>query len=189
RGRRGGAPRPDSDMRRFPHTIAFLIAGLLAAGAAQAQDAQRADALERLAACRAVADGAARLACYDAAAAALDEAERAGDVVVLDRAQVEETRRGLFGFPMPNLDIFSRGDGPVEAPEIDNVSYVVAQARQADRNVWVFTMEDGSVWRQIDGRMWGRPRAGEAAVVRRAALGSYMMNVGDAPAIRVRREQ
>lgn len=176
-------------MPRIAETFAVMLAGVLIAGAAQAQDSRRADALERLAACRSVADGPARLACYDAAAAALDEAERSGEVVVLDRAQVEETRRGLFGFPMPRLDIFNRGGDRVEAEEIDNVSYVVAQARQADRNVWVFTMEDGSVWRQIDGRMWGRPRAGETAVVRRAALGSYMMNVGDAPAIRVRREQ
>lgn len=171
---------------------ARLILPLLmaaAASGAQAQETRRAEGLERLAGCRSVADAGQRLACYDAAAAALDEAERAGEVVVLDRAQVEATRRGLFGFEMPSLDIFNRGGGRVEAPEIDNVAYVVAQARQADRNVWVFTMEDGSVWRQIDGRMWGRPRAGETAVVRRAALGSFMMNVGDAPAIRVRRER
>lgn len=167
----------------------IVLGASLCAGAAVAQETQRADALERLAACRTVADGAARLACYDTAAAALDEAERTGQVVVLDRAQMEETRRGLFGFDMPSLDIFNRGGDQAEAPEIDNVSYVVAQARQADRNVWVFTMEDGSVWRQIEGRMWGRPRAGETAVVRRAALGSFLMNVGDAPAIRVRRER
>lgn len=173
-------------MRAILPLTALII---VAAGTAQAQEARRADALERLAGCRAVADAGQRLACYDAAAAALDAAERAGEVVVLDRAQVEETRRGLFGFAVPSLDVFNRGGSPVQAPEIDNVAYVVAQARQADRNVWVFTMEDGSVWRQIDGRMWGRPRAGETAVVRRAALGSYMMNVGDAPAIRVRREQ
>lgn len=170
----------------------ILLAGAvlaLAAPGAQAQDAQRADALESLAACRTQTDPAQRLACYDAAAAALDEAERAGDLVVLDRDQMRETRRGLFGFAMPSLDIFNRGGESVEEEEIDNVSYVVRTAREARDDEWVFTMEDGSVWRQIDGRMWGRPRAGQTAVVRRAALGSFMMNVGDAPAIRVRREQ
>lgn len=164
---------------------AFLA---LSTPAAQAQEAERAEVLERLAACRAEADPAARLACYDAAAAALDEAERSGDVVVLDREQMRETRRGLFGFAMPSLDIFNRG-ADEEEEEIDNVSYVVRTAREGRDGYWVFSMEDGSVWRQIDGRMWGRPRAGETAVVRRAALGSFLMNVGDAPAIRVRREQ
>ena len=161
---------------------------VLSATGALAQSPERADVLESLAACRTQSDPAQRLACYDAAAAALDEAERAGDVVVLDREQMLETRRGLFGFAMPSLDIFNRGDGDL-VEEIDNVSYVVRTAREARDDEWVFTMEDGSVWRQIDGRMWGRPRAGQTAVVRSAALGSFMMNVGDAPAIRVRREQ
>ena len=161
---------------------------VLSATGALAQSPERADVLESLAACRTQSDPAQRLACYDAAAAALDEAERAGDVVVLDREQMLETRRGLFGFAMPSLDIFNRGDGDL-VEEIDNVSYVVRIAREFRDDEWVFTMEDGSVWRQIDGRMWGRPRAGHTAVVRSAALGSFMMNVGDAPAIRVRREQ
>ena len=40
-----------------------------------------------------------------------------------------------------------------------------------------------------DDKSADNPRAGESAVVRRASLGSFLMNVGDAPAIRVRREQ
>ena len=172
-------------MRLFALTGAVMV---LSATGALAQSPERADVLESLAACRTQSDPAQRLACYDAAAAALDEAERAGDVVVLDREQMLETRRGLFGFAMPSLDIFNRGDGDL-VEEIDNVSYVVRTAREFRDDEWVFTMEDGSVWRQIDGRMWGRPRAGQTAVVRSAALGSFMMNVGDAPAIRVRREQ
>lgn len=169
----------------------WFLAGVLMAvsgGTALAQDDQRAPVLEQLAACRAQPDPGLRLACYDAAAAALDSAERSGDVVVLDRAQMQETRRSLFGFSVPSLDIFG-GAREGEEEVIDNVSYVVRTAREARQGEWVFVMEDGSIWRQIDGRMWGRPRAGEPAVVRRAALGSFFLNVGDAPAIRVRREQ
>lgn len=162
---------------------------LASAGTALAQETPRAPALEQLAACRTQPDPALRLACYDAAAAALDTAEQAGDVVVLDRAQVREARRGLFGFSVPNMPLFNRGDDNAGAEVIDNVSYVVRSAREVRDGEWLFVMEDGSIWRQIDGRMWGRPRAGQPAVVRRAALGSYLMNVGDAPSIRVRREQ
>ena len=160
-----------------------------ASGAAAQNGSPRAEVLDRLASCRAITDGAQRLACYDAAATALDEAERAGQVVVLDREQVQETRRGLFGFELPSMAMFNRNGQAAAEDEIDNVSFVVRSAREVRDNEWVFTMEDGSLWRQIDGRMWGRPRAGQTAVVRRAALGSYMMNVGDAPAVRVRREQ
>lgn len=168
--------------------VSILMLAALAQPAAAQDGQRRADALERLTACRSIPDSAQRLACYDAAAQGLDEAERSGEVVVLDREQMQETRRGLFGFAMPSLDIFNRGESAMEE-EIDNVSYVVRSAREVRDGEWVFTMEDGSVWRQIDGRMWGRPRAGQSAIVRRAALGSFMLNVGDAPAIRVRREQ
>lgn len=169
-----------------------LIALVWAAGAtaAAAQTTPpRAQALDQLATCRSIADGAQRLACYDTAATALDEAERTGQVVVLDREQVQETRRGLFGFELPSMAMFNRRGESTPEDEIDNVSFVVRSAREIRDGEWIFTMENGSVWRQIDGRMWGRPRAGEPAVVRRAAMGSYLMNVGDAPAIRVRREQ
>lgn len=169
--------------------LSAMVWAALAASAAAQPTPPRAAALDQLAACRAIADGAQRLACYDTAATALDEAERTGQVVVLDREQVQETRRGLFGFELPTMAMFNRGGQPSPEDEIDNVSFVVRAAREIRDDEWAFTMEDGSVWRQIEGRMWGRPRPGQTAVVRRAALGSYLMNVGDAPAIRVRREQ
>ncbi|MBN8552453.1 MAG: hypothetical protein J0L52_06120 [Caulobacterales bacterium] len=171
--------------------VRWLFGGLILAALASpalAQEDRRAPILDQLATCRAMSDPAQRLACYDTTTAALETAERAGDVVVLDRAQVQEARRGLFGFSVPSLSMFG-GAREGEEEDVDNVSYVVRSAREVRQGEWLFAMEDGSVWRQIDGRMWGRPRAGESAVVRRASLGSFLMNVGDAPAIRVRREQ
>ncbi|MES2033015.1 MAG: hypothetical protein V4466_02470, partial [Pseudomonadota bacterium] len=73
--------------------IAGAISAALVAGQiASAADApkSRAGALQAVVDCRAVTDGTARLACFDAAAAQLDAAEKSGAVVVLDRAQVKE---------------------------------------------------------------------------------------------------
>src|SRR5690606_28666563 len=59
---------------------------LAAAGPAAAADAptgQRAAAFEALMACRGEADDARRLACYDAAAGRIGEAEKSGDIVVV----------------------------------------------------------------------------------------------------------
>ena len=53
-----------------------------------------------------------RLACFDAAAARLDEAEKKGDIVVVDRRQAQEVRRQAFGFTLPSLTLFDRGRGP-----------------------------------------------------------------------------
>jgi len=53
----------------------------------------RAVILQRLLDCRKEADDAARLACYDAQVAAVDQAEAKGDIVVVDREQARTVRR------------------------------------------------------------------------------------------------
>jgi len=167
--------------------IAVLL-GLAVPSVSLAQPASRAAALERLSACRAQTDPAARLSCYDAAASALDEAERSGDVVVMDRAQVRETRRSLFGFSVPTIPLFTGGEQSQE-DIIDNVSFTISRVRRVGPDVYLFTMSDGTVWRQLDQWRGAAPRSGDTAVIRRASLGSFLMRVENYAAIRVRREE
>lgn len=169
-----------------------LISGLAALAAAstlsgQAVPAQdRPETLARLMACRGVADGAARLACFDAAAGALETAERAGDVVVIDRAGVAETRRQLFGFEMPSLP---RLFGPLGAVEIDSIDTTLQSAALVGEGRWVFRLADGGVWRQIDSeRVRFQNRPGQPVRIRKASLGSFLLTVGDSRAVRVRRQ-
>lgn len=172
-----------------------LIIGLAAAALASAQTPppppppppqQRPEMLERLTACRAVAEDAARLACYDAAAAAFDTAEREGELVVIDRAAVNETRRQLFGFEMPTLPrLFGNGSGE----DLDSIESTLERASLSGESRWVFRLADGSVWRQIDSeRVRFDNRPGEPVRVRKASLGSFLMTVGDSRAVRVRRQ-
>lgn len=169
-----------------------LISSLAAMAAAAALPVQsvpaqnRSETLARLMACRGVADGAARLACFDAAAGVLDTAERQGDLVVLDRAGVAETRRQLFGFEMPALP---RLFGPDGAPEIDSIDSTLQSASLVGEGRWVFRLADGGVWRQIDSeRVRFQNRPGQPVRVRKAALGSFLLTVGGSRAVRVRRQ-
>ncbi|MBA3049447.1 MAG: hypothetical protein KKE42_02005 [Alphaproteobacteria bacterium] len=169
-----------------------FLTGLAAMAAAttlsgQATPAQeRPETLASLMACRSVADSTARLACYDAAAGALDAAERQGDVVVIDRAGVAETRRQLFGFEMPSLP---RLFGPDGGTEIDSIESTLQSASLVGEGRWVFRLADGSVWRQIDSeRVRFDNRPGEPARVRKASLGSFLLTVGGSRAVRVRRQ-
>ena len=166
-------------------TLAALLAG--PAVAQQTAAAERPEALSRLVACRQVAESAARLACYDAAASALDSAERQGDVVIVDRAQVSEARRQLFGFDLPSMPtLFDRDARP---ERIDAIEATLGRAGRGSDGKWVFTLADGSVWRQIDSeRVTFENRAGEPVRVRRASLGSYQLVVGRSRAVRVRRQ-
>lgn len=163
---------------------ALAAASTLSTQAAPAQD--RPETLERLMACRGIADNAARLACFDTAAGALDTAERQGDVVVIDRAGVAETRRQLFGFEMPTLP---RLFGPEGAEALDSIDSTLASASLVSEGRWVFRLADGSVWRQIDSeRVRFQNRPGQPVRVRKAALSSFLLTVDGSRAVRVRRQ-
>lgn len=166
--------------------VVGLAALTLVNAAPQAQPQQRPEMLERLTACRAVADNAARLSCYDAAAAAFDSAERGGELVVIDRAAVSETRRQLFGFELPTLP---RLFGEDAGGDLDSIETTLERASRAEGDRWVFRLADGGVWRQVDSepvRFTNRP--GEPVRVRKASLGSFLMTVGGSRAVRVRRQ-
>ena len=170
-------------------SLIFSLAAVVAASALSGQSVpaqERPETLARLMACRGVADNAARLACFDTAAGALDTAQQAGQVVVMDRAQISQTRRQLFGFEMPALpQLF----GPEGAVEIDSIESTLQSASLAGDGRWVFRLADGSIWRQVDyERVLIRNRAGVPVQIRKAALGSFLINVGGSRAIRVRRQ-
>lgn len=172
-------------MRGTILVVALAALPGVATAQSEAQPPARPELFEALVRCRAIADDAARLQCFDAAAASLQAAQERRDLVVVDRAQVRENRRRLFGLPLPNLGgVF----GSDEEDEVDSIEGTVASASQIDYGRWVIRLEDGSTWVQTDNEILaGRPRAGQPVRVNRAAMGTYMMRVNNQPGIRVRR--
>lgn len=138
--------------------------------------------------CTTITQAAERLACYDRAVGALVSAEQKREVVIIDRAQVRQTRKTLFGLNLPNLGLFGdtgAKDGPDAVTQIEST---LAKA-ELDGGAWLFTLSDGARWRQTDDNvLGGRPRVGNAVVIRRGALGSFKLSLAGQPAIKVRRE-
>jgi len=170
---------------------ALMAAALVLAASAGAQaapnEAGRAQVLQAVIDCRALTDTSARLSCYDAATARLNEAEAKGDVVVLDRAQTRAARREAFGFNMPSLNIFSRGEAP---EELERASFKVTRAWRGADGKWALELDNGAVWRQTDtDELFKKPKAGSTVEIRTASLGSFFMNIDGQRAIRARREK
>ncbi len=142
--------------------------------------------------CRTITESAARLACFDQQVAALQSAEQSHDIRVVDREQVREARRGLFGFSLGNLNIFGNGHDDAEN-DVEIIQQIDAHIRSVGRNEsgrWVFTLDNGQRWIQNDSSSPGRsPHDGQAISIHRASLGSYMASVEGRPGIRVRRDQ
>jgi hypothetical protein len=149
--------------------------------------ASRIPAVQALADCRAIADNTQRLACYDAAAAALDKGEAKGDIVVTDRAQVEGMKRQAFGFSLPSLSLFDRGPKP---EPVNEVALKVESAAKDGAGHWIIHLEGGQVWRQIDSDALSRePRPGSTVTIHHGALDSYLLTVvGSNATIRVHRD-
>jgi hypothetical protein len=165
----------------------LLIAALAAPSAGLAQTASNASpaVLSNVLSCRSVADAAARLACFDRSVSALGEAQSKGELVTLDRQEVRKTRRSLFGLTLPSLRILGDEDGSEDGSEIE--TRIVRTAPAADGK-WIFELAEGGRWAQIDSREFVvDPAAGQPIKIRRAAMGSYLANVNNQRAIRVKR--
>lgn len=177
-------------MRLYHLAVAGLIVAVPAAIlVAQPKDAGpqgRPQAFEALVRCRGLSDDAARLKCFDAAAAELQSQADRRELVVVDRQQMRETKRRLFGLDIPDLNPFGGDDR--EEEEIKSLDGVVASAYQDGNSRWVIRLQDGSRWAQTDDNpIVLRPRAGHKVRINKAAMGSYMMRVNGQPGVRAKR--
>lgn len=181
------------------HAVAglLLLAGTSGAMAQQAADAPpRAPVLAQLYECRAITDPAARLACFDTRVAAVESAEAARDIRVIDRAQVRETRRGLFGLSLNLGSLFGGDDNEQGGAEGDAGSDVVQQIEGTLASVSrgptgriVYVLDNGQRWVQTDNPRGRTPRAGQPIVIRRGSLGSFIANIDGRAGVRVMRER
>jgi hypothetical protein len=168
----------------------IISASLLASGAAL--DAARAPktppaspAVDALAACRAIGDNVARLACYDQASARFAEAVSKGEVIVMDKQEVRQTRRSLFGFTLPRIALF-RGDEGGES-EQDEIEAVITSATGLGYDKYRMRIED-AVWETTEAAPTiNPPRAGQKIVIKRGALGNYFLRIDGQKAVRGRR--
>lgn len=164
-----------------------LAVALLAAGLAHAETPGRAPAVQNVIDCRKIDDGAQRLACYDKAVADMEQAEKSGDLVSVDREQRRAARHQAFGLALPTLSFLDRGEKP---EEVDRITSKIAEAWQTGYGTWNFRLDDGAVWHQIDDNTLDRPpHSGSTAEIRRGALGSFTMKVDGQFPIKVHRDR
>lgn len=138
-----------------------------------------------LVACKNISDSQQRLACYDEKVAALETAQTSKQVVIADREQVKEARRGLFGLSLPRIKLFG-GDND-EGANINQIESTILSIRQLRGGKMVLSLEDGATWQQTEVRTMRRPRKGDPIVIKRASLGSYTAKVKGGRSFKVKR--
>jgi hypothetical protein len=152
-----------------------------------------ADALDdELRNCRALSDDYARLICYDAAvdrsrqsgyggpAAAPEKpqsaapAEPAGapGTVAATGVAVDLSQEDLFG--KTGDEVGRTVEEATGSERIDSLSATVTKLKQYSYDKLLITLDNGQLWRQIDTSSL-RLRAGDAVIIERTALGSFML--------------
>jgi hypothetical protein len=138
---------------------------------------------EELINCRNITEPSARLACYDQKSNALDEAQRNEQLIVTDVETMKEARRGLFGFNLPKLKIF----GTKSEDEVQEINTKIASA-YVRGGKWLVVLDDGAKWQQSDSEELRRaPVAGMPIKIKKAAMGSFFVNVDGQRAVRMKR--
>ncbi len=170
-----------------------IAAAFLVAAPAHAQQEERERAItappaiyNELVACKDIADPTARLACYDEKVTALQTAQSNNEVVIADREQVREARRGLFGLTLPRIRLFGGGD---EGAQIEAIESTITRVRMRRDGKYILTLEDGATWQQTDPARstMRRPRSGDSIEIKRAALGSFLAKVNNGRGFKVKR--
>lgn len=174
--------------------VAFTAA-LTGSAAAQPAPLQSPDTVAKVYACSEIADSAARLACFDAAVAAMKTAQSQGQFAAVDAAGVRQIEREAFGFSLPSLPKLGlpgvrRGEGnDDETDALRTAAMTISRVGRYDGRQ-SFVMDNGQVWVLIDTKENRLARAGAAVTIRKAALGSYLMAVDQGgAALRVRRAE
>ncbi|QTD56973.1 hypothetical protein [Parasphingorhabdus cellanae] len=171
--------------------IALLCTPIIAATPALAADKDNVAPdppaiFTELISCKAIVEPEQRLACFDAKVAALETAQSSNQLVIADREQVREARRGLFGLSLPRIKLF---DGDKEdGDNVDKIDATISSVRKLRGGKWLIVLDDGAKWQQTEARsMMRSPRAADSIEIKRGSLGSFVAKVNDGRAFKVKR--
>jgi hypothetical protein len=191
--------------------VAIFAAGTGLSGPAMTQPASNVSPLSPIYLCAEKTDPAQRLACFDAAVAAVKAAEARSEIVALDQPRVAAVRREAFGFRIPSLPRFGLGAPAAASASTGALSdnagaqnrATQAQAREEAQEAQTFAvtrvgrsgdrvaifLENGNVWHLTEAGELNAPRQTPFNVrIRNAAMGTYMLTVeGRNKGYRVRR--
>lgn len=174
--------------------VALGALGSIGAALAFAQETP----LAGIYACADETSDSARLACFDAAVAALRSDEEEGELAVVTSEQIEQAATESFGRQgganlaavAPKVAAASEAKANAITETPDEVTLTVVKIdEQRDGKIWL-TMENGQVWRQTTG---SRPRyRGNGpweAEIMQGAIGGYRLKLDGGRPIRVTREE
>jgi hypothetical protein len=138
--------------------------------------------------CRSITTVEARLECFDKAASVLGNAVKNKEITIVDRQEVRQARRSLFGFTIPRLSLFggddrdeTRSSRDAEFAELNTT--IISATPIANGRVQLRLAEGDAVWSTTD-PMPFPPKPGAKIRVKRGALGNYFLAIAGERSVR-----
>lgn len=142
--------------------------------------------------CSTLSDDAARLACFDAASAALIAEFDNGKIRLVRTEEIEKTRKTVFGFATPTITLFGGKDSEGEKVEqMDTLASTITRVSTFGDDSYRITIAEGdAVWEMRDTPTRFRaPKVGDSVEFQRAALSSYWVRVNGQMGVKGKRIQ
>jgi hypothetical protein len=146
---------------------------------------------EALTECRHIEDIAERVVCYDGfvdshfPTVSTDIVETITPPEITESNEVPDAQT-LFG--TTDAEAKRIVETTLEIEQIDQIAAIVTDVRESAIKKLTVTLDNGQVWRQLDSKRF-RLKSGEAVIVRKASLSSYLMEKqSGGRSIRVKRE-
>lgn len=163
------------------------------------------DLKTQLQSCQQISDEEQRLSCFDQIVTQLNNrseavpvAESSGNLTALEPTRVTETNTVTAAVTQQAVATTAVGTAPsvkdefgLKKPdpvdELQEISSLVKSTALDKRKKFLITLENGQQWQQID-QGYIRVKAGDRCIVKRGAIGSFLLGVeGITKTIRVRR--
>ena len=161
--------------------ICYLVGGVAIAALAQAPAADSAveTAAASAARCRTLADGVARLSCYDRAFGVLVPAGVPAGAPAVTAGPAEPRLRANtpadFGLTAEQREQRSRAPDAAAPKELAEITARVSNIKQQRAGRFTVTFDNGQIWQQRETDASIELRIGDRVTIKKAAVGSYLL--------------
>ena len=126
--------------------------------------------------CASIIDDTERLACFDRNVPVIKIKEEKKEIIAIDSEGVKAIERDSFGFSLPSLPKLGLFAPKTEKTK-KSAQFFDVKSISKGRNGVVLTMENGHVWRQINGDLGYIPKGNLTAKIKPASLNTFFISL------------
>jgi len=156
--------------------VSCITLAIVAYNSTPSLAAEQVSPLSAIYACTSISDATDRLACFDKNVPVLKVKEDKKEIIAIDAEGVKAIERDSFGFSLPSLPKLGLFTPDSKNPE-KGAKFFKVKSMSKHRNGVTLTMENGHIWRQINGDLGYIPKGELTAKIKPASLNTFFISL------------